>query len=297
MSVSTTLCDTLSRTLMLPDGRQLGYVCYGATNGRPVFYFHGLPGSRFECRLVEPQAQAMGITVVALDRPGYGLTSLRDDLSLVGWTQDAAVLADRLGFDTFSVVGVSGGAPCALACAYSMPQRVTAVALVAGLGPIYETAVRGDMNRLARTSIYLANELPRLFSAVIGRPIVQFSRWRPDLLIRLMAWLDGGPDKDILLDPQVFPVFTLSIQECFRQGAAGSLQDLQLFREPWGVRFTDIKQPVHLWHGSCDRVVPLSHSRHYQAHLPHADLAIIADEGHFSLPFKYVRTILESVIN
>ena len=283
-------------TLMLPDSRQLGYARYGADHGRPVFYFHGLPGSRFECQLIDAPARAMGITVVALDRPGYGLTSLRSCPSLIGWTQDVTALADQLEIDTFSVVGVSGGAPCALACAHEMPQRVTAVGLVAGLGPIYETAVRRDMPGLAQTSFYLANKLPGLFKATVGRPLVRLSRWRPDLLVRLLAWLDGGPDKRVLLDQMVFPAFTFSIEECFRQGIAGSLQDLQLFRQPWGLRFADIGQPVHVWHGTRDRVVPVSHSRHYHTHLPHADLAIVAEEGHFSLPLNHMRDILEKVI-
>ena len=285
-----------SCTLMLPDGRQLGYARYGADHGRPVFYLHGLPGSRYECQLVDTPARAMGISVVALDRPGYGLTDLRRDRSLTGWTQDVAALADRLEIDAFSVVGVSGGAPCALACAHEMPGRVTAVVLVAGLGPVYQTPVRRDMNRLAQTGFYLANKLPWLFKATIGQPLVQLSRLRPDLLIRLLAWLGPGPDRRILLDPVVFPAFTFSIQECFRQGLAGSLQDIRLFRQPWGLRLADIGQPVHVWHGSLDRVVPVSHSRYYQAHLPHADLAIVAEEGHFSLPLKHMRDILGTVI-
>jgi len=35
-------------TLTLKDGRQIGYVEYGNPNGKPVFYFHGLPGSRLD---------------------------------------------------------------------------------------------------------------------------------------------------------------------------------------------------------------------------------------------------------
>ncbi len=284
-----------SYTLMLPDNRQLGYACYGADNGSPVLYFHGLPGSRFECQLVDAPARAMGITVVALDRPGYGLTSLRSDRTLGHWTQDVVALAGRLEIDSFGVVGVSGGAPCALACAHAMPRRVTRAALVAGLGPVYETPLRRDMSRLAQASFYLAAKAPSLFTAAVGQPIVQLSRRRPDLLIRLLASINGGPDKRILLDSEIFPAFTFSIQECFRQGVAGSLHDLRLFQQPWGFRLADIAQPVHIWHGTHDRIVPLSHSRYYQTQLAEADLVVVAEEGHFSLPLTRMRDILESV--
>jgi pimeloyl-ACP methyl ester carboxylesterase len=164
------------------------------------------------------------------------------------------------------------------------------------LGPVCETPVLRDMNRMARASFYLANRLPWLFKASVGQPLVQLSQRRPDLLIRLLAWLDGGPDQRILLDPAVFPAFTVSMQECFRQGLAGSLQDLRVFRQPWRLRLADIAQPVHVWHGTRDRVVPLSHSQHYHAHLPHADLAIVAGEGHFSLPLNHIHDILDKAV-
>jgi pimeloyl-ACP methyl ester carboxylesterase len=53
---------------------------------------------------------------------------------------------------------------------------------------------------------------------------------------------------------------------------------------------------VRIWHGTQDRVVPLSHSEYLAAHLPRAQLAIVADEGHFSLPLRHLREILQSFI-
>jgi pimeloyl-ACP methyl ester carboxylesterase len=285
-----------TRILPLSDGRQVGYVCYGAERGRSVFYCHGLPGSRYECLLVDTPARALGINVIAPDRPGYGLTSPDHGHALKHWAQDIAHLADRLGIDTFDVIGVSGGAPCALACAHELPQRVSSVALVAGLGPVCETSLRHDMSGFARLAFYLGNRFPRLFATAVGWPTVQLSRRRPDLLIRLLAALGGMPDKAVLLDPRIFPAFTFSIRECFRQGVLGGLQDLRLFRQPWGFRLEHIRQPVRIWHGTQDRVVPLSHSEYLAAHLPRAQLAIVADEGHFSLPLRHLREILQSFI-
>ena len=41
-----TLNDAL--TVMLKDGRQLGYAEYGDPEGKPILFFHGFPGSRLE---------------------------------------------------------------------------------------------------------------------------------------------------------------------------------------------------------------------------------------------------------
>jgi len=136
--------------MTLADGRRLAYARYGLAGGRPLFYLHGLPGSRYECQLIDTPARNAGIAVIAPDRPGYGLTEPRQDRSLCAWTDDVASLADQLGIDRFSVVGVSGGGPCALACAHQMPERVTALGLVASLGPVYETSLRNAMGCSAR---------------------------------------------------------------------------------------------------------------------------------------------------
>lgn len=40
-----------NETLWLRDGRLLGYAEYGDLDGKPVFFFHGWPGSRLQARL------------------------------------------------------------------------------------------------------------------------------------------------------------------------------------------------------------------------------------------------------
>jgi len=35
------------QTIKLKDGRKFGYIEYGDPKGKPVFFFHGWPGSRF----------------------------------------------------------------------------------------------------------------------------------------------------------------------------------------------------------------------------------------------------------
>ena len=45
-------------------------------------------------------------------------------------------IADALGLDTFSVVGISGGGPPALVCAAVLPaDRLSRVGTICGLGP------------------------------------------------------------------------------------------------------------------------------------------------------------------
>lgn len=54
-------------TLLLGDGRRLGYAQYGRPDGEPFFYFHGHPGSRLEARFAHRAAAEAGLRV---DRAG-----------------------------------------------------------------------------------------------------------------------------------------------------------------------------------------------------------------------------------
>jgi hypothetical protein len=61
----------------LPDGRLLGVDEYGDLGGVPCFYFHATPGSRLDPAVLfarSPEALS-GIQLVAVDRPGFGLSA------------------------------------------------------------------------------------------------------------------------------------------------------------------------------------------------------------------------------
>jgi pimeloyl-ACP methyl ester carboxylesterase len=121
--------------LVLGDGRRLGYAQYGRPDGQPLFYFHGHPGSRLEARFASQAAAEAGLRVIALDRPGYGLSDFLPGRVITGWPADVAEAAGLLGIGQFSVAGASGGGPYALACAWRQPGRVIQAAVISGVGP------------------------------------------------------------------------------------------------------------------------------------------------------------------
>jgi pimeloyl-ACP methyl ester carboxylesterase len=69
------LDNATSATLVLPDGRTLGYAEYGAPTGAPIFYMPGFPSSRIEGTGLDPKASRAGARIIALDRPVYGLST------------------------------------------------------------------------------------------------------------------------------------------------------------------------------------------------------------------------------
>lgn len=123
------------QTFQLPDGRVLGYAEYGAPKGRPLFYFHGWPSSRIEFRGLQGDkfASELNVRVIAMDRPGFGISDYKPRYRFTDWPQDVARLADHLGFDRFPILGYSASSPYTLACAHALANRLTAVGVVSGV--------------------------------------------------------------------------------------------------------------------------------------------------------------------
>jgi pimeloyl-ACP methyl ester carboxylesterase len=69
-------------TLTMTDGRTVGFATYGPVDGTPVLWCHGGPGSRLEPAGFEPFLEPIGLRVIGIDRPGYGLSSLRTGRSI-----------------------------------------------------------------------------------------------------------------------------------------------------------------------------------------------------------------------
>jgi pimeloyl-ACP methyl ester carboxylesterase len=61
--------------MKLPDGRILGFAEYGTPDGRPLLYFHGHPGARFEARFLAEAAFRANVRLFGIDRPGMGLST------------------------------------------------------------------------------------------------------------------------------------------------------------------------------------------------------------------------------
>lgn len=137
--------------IRLPDGRRLGFAAYGNPAGPLVLYFHGTPGSRVDAQLILPEIEAAGLRVIAIDRPGMGLSDYQPGRQILNWPADVTCLVESLGYGAtpFGVIGMSGGAPYALACLRCIPHRLTHVAVVSGHTPIDAPEVEpGNQDRL-----------------------------------------------------------------------------------------------------------------------------------------------------
>ncbi len=288
--------NAVDRSFVAPDGRRISYAEWGDAAGTPVFYCHGFPGSRLEARLADAPARLLGIRLIAPDRPGFGLSSLAAERRMADWPRDLAALADHLELPRFRLIGVSGGAPYAIAGAQQLGDRVVGVALVCGLGEFIGDDPTSGMNAVAAAAISFHRQWPRVghwtYAHLVGPTLRRF----PELIFKILVGSGTAADHAVLADDLVRAALAASFAEAFRAGSAGPAYEIGLITRRWDIDPAAVRQPVHLWHGEADRTVPVAMGRRYASLLPDVTPRFVAGEGHFSLIVRYMDQILAGLI-
>jgi pimeloyl-ACP methyl ester carboxylesterase len=94
---------------------KLAFQEWGDPHGRPVIALHTTPGSRLERYPDEQAITDLGVRLITFDRPGYGLSEPVPGRTALDGADDVVHLADHLGIEKFSLSGMPGGGPFALA--------------------------------------------------------------------------------------------------------------------------------------------------------------------------------------
>ena len=278
------------RTMTLKDGRTLGFAEYGDPRGRAVIGFHGTPGSRLMLRIADGTARAQGVRLIAPDRPGFGLSDPMPERRYPDFARDVEALLDHLGVERVALAGVSGGGPYALACAASMPERISHALLVSGVAPVVGPDATPGLSRRHRIIFAWGARAPRLLRALTGYAQRVWKR-DPDAVFRRIVAMNPPVDRAIMTRPAVREVLIAALRDAFRRGGGPAATEIALFGRPWGFRLQDVRVPVGLWHGEGDRLVPVRMGRHMAGLLPDCRASFIPAAGHYWV-FDHLETLI-----
>jgi pimeloyl-ACP methyl ester carboxylesterase len=276
----------------LPDGRRMGVATHGDPDGRVVVLNHGTPASRLGHEFTDAPARARGLRVVCPDRPGIGRSDPRPLRTLAGWADDVIALADVLGVDRFAVLGYSGGGPYALAAAAGAPDRVTAVGLMAGAGPLDRPGALQGMGKTDLQLLDLVQKRPWAARALL-RVLHTGARVSPSFALRSFK-REVSPVDQRVLDEQG-PAIMAFFVEAFRQGPQGVVDDYLLSARPWGFVLEEVRVPVQVWQGDDDLMVPMHQAEDMAARLPNATLHRLPGVGHVSIQL-HIGEILDALV-
>jgi pimeloyl-ACP methyl ester carboxylesterase len=287
------------KVVQLQDGAVIAFEEYGNANGVPVIFCHGWPSSRTMAQLTDQPARDLGIRIISPDRPGICASSLQLERKLTDWPRVVERIVEHLGVREFRMLAISGGAPYAYATAVAMPQRVQSIAIVGGAPPMAELVDAEGLLPLYRWMLALHRTRPRLLRRLfyLVRPVLSLRppmRFRPLLLKMLML---RACDADSLRDAEAFEAIFESQRRAWRGSAEGVMADAQIYAQPWGFAIEDVRVPVRLWHGKQDRAFSVHLAEEVAKRLPNCKARFVDDAGHYSLPIRRMREILDDLIS
>jgi len=226
----------------LRAGRSVTFVAAGPKDGFPVVYCHGAIGSpRWHTPGLDAALERLSIRYFVVNRPGFGGSDPGPGRTVADHAHEVGELMPGLGYRRFSVVGVSAGAPYALACGWALADRLVALAAVSPLGP------------------------PDGLGA------------SPSLRYKVPLVPYGSPRVGPALADLSLRALGLQRQTCAR----AMIDDYLVCRRDWGFRPADLRIPVTLWHGRGDRLVPLRHTLALAAAIPGCEARVDRHGGHF----------------
>lgn len=278
-------------TIILHDGRKLGFCDCGRPDGIPLMLFHGTPGSRLVSGLDKAAwVDDYGFRVITPERPGFGLSDPAPGRTIADWAKDVEELADYLCLDRYHVAGGSGGGPYTLACAIHSPERVLSATLISSGGPPEVMRLTKDMATLNRVLFFCVRYAPflaRLLFKVQASGFKKGIRKNPErvkaVLVRKLTETNQAMGQELEGDNLL-----KMMQEAYRQGGAGVYHDVRLVGRDWGLDLSRVKVPVFLWHGIGDILVPVTTGRGLAKLIPGCEAHFIPDAGHLLLGNKEV---------
>jgi pimeloyl-ACP methyl ester carboxylesterase len=239
-------------------------------SGEPAFVLlHGFGASLFSWREVMGPLSQLG-TVVAFDRPAFGLT----ERPLPGaWSGDSPYgaeaqaaltikLMDRLGVERAILVGNSAGGSIAMQTALAHPDRIEALALV-------------------DPAVYAGGGTPGWLRPILHTP--QAQRVGPLLMRNIRTWgIDFAKSAwhdPTRITPDIWEGYTRPLQA--DDWDQGLWQLILASRAPdLANRLDEIRMPALVVTGDDDRIVPTEQSIRLAGELPDAQLVVIAFCGH-----------------
>lgn len=278
-----------NRVMVTRDGRHLSFAEAGDPAGFPVLCFFGVGGSRYLVLLFDAAARRLGLRVVAVDRPGFGCSSLAAGGGFAAFAVDVEALCATLGLRRVAIWGHSVGCAYAAACALHEPLRrrrlAARLALVSPWVPLDSPGVPLHF----RAARFFPDSLAAL--AAPGavderRKALRRGRAADEALSAPSAALDalglgggaefnlcGAPEAEEEEEPasraelsatelralEALPlarrVLLASVIEAQRQGPRGFRDEFKLCCGDFGFRYSDVRWPARLYHGSADNLV------------------------------------------
>jgi pimeloyl-ACP methyl ester carboxylesterase len=272
----------VNHVLQTRTGRKLEVREYGDDAGHTVFFFHGLIGSHYQAAYIADQAREHGLRIIAPNRPGVGASEFVERKSPLEAVDDIEDVAAALGLFEFSVIGISGGTPYALATLLRLGSRIRTVTLISGMGPMRLPGALEGMDRRRRLILAVGSRYPQVARRRLRTELVRF-RADPDRFLRRLIATWSVSDRQLFKRKEVYDLFMKDLHQVFTEGRGPEslAQELTLYRN-YGFSLKDLPayRRITLWQGLDDNIVPPAMAWQLIQTLPNREAHFVPG-GHF----------------
>ncbi|SOD64320.1 Pimeloyl-ACP methyl ester carboxylesterase [Streptomyces zhaozhouensis] len=269
---------TLLTDSLVVDGVRLAYRDRG--RGEPVVFLHGTPSHSYEWRDVVPRVEAAGFRVVTYDLLGYGGSErpVGRDTSVAAQTDLLGHLLDALGVGQVNVVAHDIGGAIGQRFALARPERVRRLMLIDSVSydswpsATWRKIIDENPEGFASMS---QDELDALLTRQLRMTVADDSLMTGDVLGAYLAPHQSAPGRASFFEHQVRHYDSRYTEE---------ISD----------RLGQLTMPVRILWGERDRWQPVRYARRLRDAIPHADLVVVPEAGHFLMedaPERVVREI------
>lgn len=283
-----------ARQAQLQDGRRLGFAEYGDPAGKAVILFHDLWGNRTLRHPDDSILTRLGIRLIGMDRPGFGLSTRKPGRRFMDVVDDTMLLAKALKIDRFAVLGYSAGGPYALACAYRFPQIVTRCAVVSSLPPMDNAQGFRAVNAYYSRLFQLASGMESFFRLLMRGFFWIDSQREAAQSIQESAVLMPAVDREILKNASIYSRRRDMWDEIRRGGSDAFVDEIVTLVQSWGFHLQSIQIPVDIWWGEADTFSAPLVGKRMRNFIPNARLRLEPQAGHLIL-FSHWQAILEAL--
>lgn len=257
-----------------------------------ILFFHGFPGSHVQAKSLEKHIQKLGLGLVAVDRPGYGQSTFTKPGDYRNHLKGVIELLSRLEIKKFSVLGVSGGSPLAHLMASTYSDQVKNLIIVCGMSS-FDSKGKKHYSEYQRRVLNVRKWIPNPIIRKLANSVLK--HYGPEKkLQRFMTFLNESDKKSLKLAENQMVIFQ-SMIEARRQESSGIVWDSALYAQDWlgkCVPENFKKFPVHYYHGKQDQILSYQMADHMKKQIPHAEITLFEEEGHYSLAFDRAEEIL-----
>jgi pimeloyl-ACP methyl ester carboxylesterase len=269
----------------LADGRSVDVITSNSefnTSGTAFVFHHGTPSDATLWIDWLQELTSRKLFGIACSRSGYSTSSRSRGRRVVDVVQDIQQILEHFKVSKFVSFGLSGGGPHCLADTTN--PRCLGVFSIAGVGA-YGVP---DLNFLEGMGVENEEEFgaavagEQALTEWMDKNSVGFKNVIGGDIIQAFGTLVSPPDKEILTD-QFAETFAANMRRALSVGYWGWFDDDMAFIQDWGFDIREIKQPVQIWQGDQDLMVPKAHGQWLASKIPNAKLVIKEGFAHLSI--------------